>query len=391
MRLALERDDRLLLIVAGMILLAATLASALLAPPVESGPGGFPSSYATGKDGAKAAYLTLQDLGYNLERWTAPPTQLPGQASHVVLILADPYFPGTDEEKIAIQDFVRRGGRVIATGTRAAALLDLHEVSFLEETSAAAQGEEFPPKLVGPLSRRAARVALPSRPRWKRTQPGDLEYYGDGKGGVVVSSSLGAGTIIWWAGSFPLTNYGITQASNLNLLLNSVGGAGTGRILWDEYYHGERAGLWIYLRKTPLPWGVLQLALLALAVILTYSRRSGPIVMGVAPSRLSPIEFVETVGDLYARKHAAAEALETAVQRFRGLLARSVGLPREASLGTLRPLMAQMGGAADGLPALLERCELATRAGIRDEGETLKLFQELHRYTRRLRLAGQGG
>jgi len=396
MRVALERDDRLLLIVAGAILLAATLASTLLSPPVESGPGGFPSSYATGNEGAKAAYLTLQELGYNEERWTSPPTQLPEQASHVVLILADPYFPASGEEKIAVQDFVRRGGRVIATGTRAAALLDLYEVSSSGETSAAFDWKEFSPKLAGPISRRAASVALRAGARWNRKQPGDLEYYGDRNGGVVVRSPLGAGTILWWADSFPLTNYGITQASNLNLLLNSLllnslGSAGTVRILWDEYYHGERAGLWSFLRKTPLPWALLQAVLLALAVILTYSRRSGPIVMPVVASRLSPIEFVETVGDLYARKHASAAALETAVHRFRWLLAGNLGLPRETCLEDLRPLIAQMGAAAAGLPALLERCELATKSGIRDEGETLKLFQELHSYTRRLRLAGQGG
>ena len=80
--------------------------------------------------------------------------------------------------------------------------------------------------------------------RWKGSNPGDREYYGDGTGGVVVSSLRGDGNMIWWADSFPLTNYGITQASDLNLLLNSLGRAGTVRILWDEYYHGERAGLW---------------------------------------------------------------------------------------------------------------------------------------------------
>jgi hypothetical protein len=272
-----------------------------------------------------------------------------------------------------------------------AALLDLHGVWPAVETSAAFDTREFSPKLAGPISRRAGSVAFRAGVRWKRNSPGDLEYYGDGNGGVVVGSSLGRGTMIWWADAFPLTNYGIAQASNLNLLLNSLGRGGSVRVLWDEYYHGERAGLWSYLRKTPLPWALLQAALLALAVILTYSRRSGPVATPAAASRLSPMEFVETVGDLYARQHAAAAALETAIHRFRSLLARSLGLPRETHLEDLRPLIAQMGEAGTGLAALLERCELATKSGIRNEGETLKLFQELHSYTRRLRLASQGG
>ena len=391
MRVALAGDDRLLLIVAGLILLAATLASALLSPPTGSVGGGLPSSYSTDNEGAKAAYLLLQDLGYKVERWTSPPTQLPEQADHMVLILAAPFYPASTEEKIAIQGFIRRGGRVIATGSQSAALLDLPGVLPSAAASPPVDSKEFSPQLAGPISRRAGSVAFRTDVRWKGNNPGALEYYGDGDGGVVVASSLGEGTIIWWADAFPLTNYGIAQASNLNLLLNSLGVAANSRILWDEYFHGERAGLWSYLRKTPLPWALLQTTLLALAVILTYSRRSGPIIMPAVASRLSPIEFVETVGDLYARKDAAAAALDTAVHRFRSLLAKSLGLPRETRLEDLRPLIVEMGDASAGLAALLERCELAAKSGIEDEGETLKLFQEIHSYTRRLRLGGQGG
>lgn len=280
---------------------------------------------------------------------------------------------------------------MIATGSQSAALLDLPGVLPSAAASPPVDSKEFSPQLAGPISRRAGSVAFRTDVRWKGNNPGALEYYGDGDGGVVVASSLGEGTIIWWADAFPLTNYGIAQASNLNLLLNSLGVAANSRILWDEYFHGERAGLWSYLRKTPLPWALLQTTLLALAVILTYSRRSGPIIMPAVASRLSPIEFVETVGDLYARKHAAAAALDTAVHRFRSLLAKSLGLPRETRLEDLRPLILQMGDASAGLAALLERCELAAKSGIEDEGETLKLFQEIHSYTRRLRLGGQGG
>lgn len=389
MRVALDRDDRSLLIISGLILLAATLASALLSPPAGGGPGGFPSSYSTDNEGAKAAYLLLAELGYQEERWTSPPTELPEKAGDTVLILAEPYVPASAEERTAISWFVRRGGRVIATGTQAASLVGLAGVIPVESSSA--DWEEYPPSLAGPVSRRAGSVGMRAYARWKGSNPGDLEYFGDPKGAVVVCSSLGAGTVIWWADSFPLTNYGITQASNLNLLLNSLGKPRASRILWDEYYHGERAGLWSYVRKTPLPWAFLQAALLALAIILTYSRRSGPVVVPVVRSRLSPVEFVETVGDLYARKHAAASALETALHRFRPLLARRLGLPRETPQEELAPLIAQFGAAAAGLPELLERCELAIKSGISDEGEALELFQELHSYTRRLRLAGQGG
>lgn len=388
MRVKLERDDRSLLIITGAILLAATVLGAYFSPVTGVGSIDAPSTYSTESKGAKAAYLLLRDLGYQEDRWLSPPTDLPVNARGTVLIFADPSYPATSEEKLAIKDFVRHGGRVIATGEQAASFLDLN-VSSADPL--ADEAREFTPNAAGPISRGTGRIDMPASVRWAAKNPEDLEYFGDREGGVVVRSRLGGGTIIWWADAFPLTNYGIMQASNLNLLLNSLGRAGENRILWDEYYHGERNGLWSYLQKTPLPWALVQLAILALAIVLTYSRRSGPIAAPSLPTRLSPIEFVETVGDLYARKHAAAPALETALRQFRALLARSLGFSRDARLEDLQPKIADLGSAGAGLAELLAKCELAVKSGINDEKETLKLFQELHGYTLRLRLAGQGG
>ncbi len=382
MRVTLHRDDRSVLIISGTILLAATVVAAFLAPVTSSGSKSTPSSYSTESKGAKAAYLLLQDLGYQEDRWVSPPAELPGSPMGTILILADPTFSGAGEEKLAIQDFVRRGGRVIATGTEAAALLNL-DVSG--GGPAPEDAEEFSPAMAGPLSRGIKRIAISGGARWNSRKPEEIEYFGDRDGGVVVLSRLGAGTIVWWADAFPMTNYGISQASNLNLLLNSLGRPGENRILWDEYFHGERNGLWSYFSKTPLPWALIQIGLLAIAVVLTYSRRSGPIAAPAAPSRLSPIEFVETVGDLYARKRAASAALETALHRFRGLLARSLGLSSESQ--DLQKRIGDLGSAGAGLAEVLSQCELAVKTGITDEKQTLKLFQELHRYTLRLRLA----
>jgi len=389
MRIALDPGDRSLLIVSGVLLAAVSLAGVLLAPPSQSGPSGFPSSYSTGSKGAKAAYLLLEELGYKEKRWASPPTALPENARHVVLILADPLLPPSSEEKMAIQWFVRRGGRVVATGTLAAALLNLSEIITVKQQ--AAGWKNFPARLPGPISRQAPSVSMSAGARWKSGLPEDLEYYGDGGGGTVVRFPLGNGAIIWWADSSPLTNYGLKQASNLNLLLNSVGAAKDARILWDEYYHGERSGLWSYLAKTPLPWALLQAALLALAAVLTFSRRSGPVAAPVEKSRLSPMEFVETVGDLYARKRAAAGAIEIAVHRFRSLLARRLGVPPENIPGKVEqmfPEESRRGGT--GLASLLAQCDLALKAEIGNEAQALELVQKLHDYTLRLRLAGKG-
>ncbi|MEJ2009300.1 MAG: DUF4350 domain-containing protein [Acidobacteriota bacterium] len=389
MRIALDPGDRSLLITCGILLVALSVAGVLIMPARNAGPSGIPSTYSTDSAGAKAAYLLLGRLGYEEERWESPPNKLPQKAQNVTLILADPFLAASSEEKTAIQSFVRRGGRVVAAGAIAATFLNLPGIVPSKQFDP--DWKKFSAKLPGPISSLAPFVLMKAPVRWNGGQPGGLEYYGDREGGTVVRFPLGSGTIIWWADASSLSNYGLTQASNLDLLLNSVGRNRNVRILWDEYFHGDRPGLWSYLGKTPLPWAMLQLAVLALALILTYSRRSGPVVAPVEESRLSPMEFVETVGDLYARKRAAAGAVEIALHRFQSLLARRLGRSPEAvSAMAAQSLSGEVTGEKFDLAPVISQCELAVKSGITDEAQALKLVQELHDYSRRLRLAGQG-
>lgn len=387
MRFALDRGDRTLLIVAGLLLVLVSIAGVLLSPRGGSAPQAFASSYSTGSAGAKAAYLLLEELGYNVERWSNPPDALPFDARGVVLVLADPFYPASSQEKIALQRFIRRGGRVLATGEYATIPLGISGIALLPKPSL--DWEEFPARFPGTISRQAPTISMKAKMRWKFPPAEGLGYYSDAQGATVVSYRLGQGTVVWWASSSPLTNYGLKQASNTDLFLNCLGPATGRRILWDEYYHGERLGLWDHLGQTPLPWALLQAGLLSLAVILTYSRRSGPVAIPQRASRLSPLEFVETVGDLYARKRAAASALGIAYHRFRSLLAKRLRIQAEATLETIqRAIREHWEGTESGLESLLARCDGALRAGAPDESQTLKLVQELHDCARRLRLSG---
>jgi Domain of unknown function (DUF4350) len=386
---AFGRDDKSLLIVSAALLIAISLAGVLLAPSRGPALSGVASTYSTASDGAKAAFLLLGELGYQQERWDSSPSQLPQDARNVVLILADPFLPHSAEETTAIQWFVRRGGRVIASGPRSASLLNISGVAPAPDGDD--NWKDYTARLPGPVSCFAPSVSMRARLRWRNDQADGLEYYGDEQGATVVRFSLGDGSILWWADSSPLTNYGLKQSGNLDFFLNCVGHPQGERILWDEYYHGERAGLWTYLERTPLPWALIQASLLALAVILTYSRRVGPVFAPVGESRLSPIEFVETVGDLYARKRAAQGALEIVFHRFRSMLARRLGVPPEAVFAKAqRAIEEQFAAMEPGLFPALAKCQLAVKSGNSDESQVLALVQELHNFARRLRLAGKG-
>ncbi len=222
---SLDNRDRKLLIVSGALLVGITVAALFFSPPLEGPSVGYPSSYSTARGGAKAAYVLLGEMGYKVERWASPPGDLPGQygngAEHVLLVLAEPIIPPFTEDKLRLRTFIARGGQVLATGMTGASFLSENRLNASHETGF--QFQKFVAELPGSLTRQAPEIVMKSDIRWPPPHPHQQRYYGDSEGATVVSYPLGKGEVIWWADSTPLTNYGLTQASNLMLFLNSVG------------------------------------------------------------------------------------------------------------------------------------------------------------------------
>ncbi len=395
MPVPLEPGDRKILIAAGALLVILMGAAALLTPPPQQEESFYPSTYSADPGGAKAAYLLLKELDYEVERWEQPPTELPaaaGDAEGTVLVLAQPIYPASGADLTALKRYFSNGGRVLATGLQASLLL--HDLTDeLQTERCEAEWTSYPARVPSAVTRGAPRITLGAPAQfgpwfcWEDRATGPLALYGDGKKAVVVTFSVGRGQVIWWAGSTPLTNAGLLRDSNLALLLNSLGPPETTRVLWDEYFHGRHGSVTDYFGRTPLRWGLLQLALLFLAVCWVYARRSGPVRAPVTESRLSPLEYVETVGDLYHRAHASAAAVELAYQRFGFRLAQQLGLPARATPEQLSEAAARRLGRRDPeLLRVLRRCESAKkRTGLRDD-EALALVQSLHDYGRILQL-----
>jgi hypothetical protein len=203
----------------------------------------------------------------------------------------------------------------------------------------------------------------------------------------VVTYSVGKGAIVWWGSPSPLTNRGIREPGNLALLLNSVGGRNGRQILWDEYFHGARADFGSYFGKTPLPWVFAQLGFLLLFVLATYSRRYGTIRMPGKISRLSPLEFVDTLGDLYTSGHAGSAAVRVAYQRLRFQLTRQLGLTSNATVGEIARLGSRtMGWAEQPLLGTLARADRNSRALDVSDAEALEIVQDIGEYTARLEM-----
>jgi len=379
----IDKADRRLLLWASVIFLAMIIALAVFSSKEERD-SGVPSTYSTQPSGAKAAYLVLGDLGYQAERWQQSPTDLPEDPRRTVLVLAAPQEWPSREERLSLETYLNRGGKILFTGSRARAFLPRAETE--REPVPEPIPKLYQAQAISSLTRGGS-IRMSPTAYWDRQGPGVLVHYSDNERPIVVSYKIGKGEVVWWGASTPLSNSAINQAGNLELLLNSLGEPGQTRILWDEYFHGSRNSMGAYVATPPVLWGLAQGGLVALAMILTYSRRNGPIYPPSEPARLSPLEFVETLGGLYRKAHAIRVAIEVPYARFRMMASRQLGLKNDTPTPDLaRAVRNRLGYRDDGVQVLLQEIESAMYDPQLRESTALKLVQQLNVHTRRLQL-----
>ena len=383
MRPAIDPSDRKLLLIAGAVMLVLAAALAIVSPPPPEQGGGIPSIYSDASGGAHAAFLLLQELHRSVRAWERPPTDLPQDSQAAILILANPEENPSSAEKEALLQFAESGGRIIFTGPR---IGDFFPNAESSDVPLARPWATYQANLPSSYTRHAAKISLQMQSEWEGNNPAAFALYGDADSPAVMVWSVGDGAILWWAGPTPLTNAGITQEGNLNFFVDAVSDplADAGEqpeVYWDEYFHGQRATLWAYFQKTPVPWGLLQFAVLGLAVLFTFSRRSGPMMMPAVATRLAPLEFVDTLGGLYQRARAEPAVVEAVYQRFRGTLTRHLRLPTKIPNALLdEAARGRLGLKDDSFLETLQRADAASRAQKIAAAEALELIQKLEKY-----------
>ncbi len=346
----------------------------------------IPSSYSTASGGAKAAYLLLTRQGYKVKRWERSLERLP-ETEGETLIIAEPIEAPTREEREQLDSFIRNGGRVIATGMFAGTFLpenrsvpDFVRGMAWQKASAVSPSE---------ITRAAPEIVIAPQARWESFSTA-YPLYADGDQTLVVKYPYGRGEVLWWAAATPLTNAGLKEPGNLEFVLACLGDR-KNEILWDEYIHGYRESLAMSIEHSPLKWLALQLTLVGLAVLATFSRRSGPICQPATDVRLSPLEFVQTLGGLYERAGTASVALDICYQRFRYWLTRRLGVAGNISINDLETAVRDRWAPKDDhFAAILRRCESAKGDPYLQGPEALHLVQELDGYASRWKLFQAG-
>ena len=384
----LDPGDRKILLVAGTILLLLVVATAAFAPSSnDAGGQGIPSTYSTANNGAQAAYLLLREMGYRSERWEKSPTELPSNSAGSILILAGPSdFPDKSERE-ALLKFVKSGGWIIYAGNFPFLFLETGAVTPPSLEASNLIAESYPALVPSAFTRSVPEITLFASDRWVTSDGSQVPLYGKSDAPVVVTWRMEKGRVLWWAAPTPVTNSGITRIGNLAFFLNTINAAQPGAapeqttILWDEYFHGYRGSLWDYFQETPVPWAIYQLAVIALFLFLTFGRRSGPLYSPATTSRLSPLEFVDTLGDLYRRAKAGQAAVRVAYNRFRVNLTRRLALPSSVSNMQLDAAVRErLGWKQPGLMDTLQRAEKAARESDVSSSDALKIVQALEHY-----------
>lgn len=387
---SLDAKDRSMLLWSLSAALVLAVAAGILASSNDDDDNRIPSSYLTGTHGALAAYETLVRSGYNVERWERPVAELAAQAGpQTVVIFAEPFTREQDDMK-AVQQILERGGRVVATGFWGGYLLPGGSAVPARDFSFAAC--QLEPEGLDPLAG-SGQVWMAPEAAWQVGKPADRVEYGCAGQPAVVEYDWGMGHVVWWSSATPLENGSLNRAQNLEFFLNSLGERDGHRFYWDESLHGDVRSNWSYAAGPALNLLRIGLPVLAILVLFSFSRRSGPVRELPAPVRATPIEFVEALGSLYGNAGAASTAVSVAWARFRRAALRLCGIEMQRmDAAELAAVLRRRFPETDStLEADLAACEEAARDESLQPRAALRLVQLLDDHLKKLEAAGRPG
>ncbi|MDE3200859.1 MAG: DUF4350 domain-containing protein [Acidobacteriota bacterium] len=369
------KDRRILFWAVGVALSLAVLIGFLL-PNADENSNPLPSTFLNGQHGAHAAYETLLNSGYSVERWERPLSELAGKAdANTVVIFAQPFTRDSEDVK-AVQQILEHGGRVLATNMGGALLLPGASPTMPVNFSFAAC--KLQPEGLDPLASSGTIWMVPGA-SWQLGNPAYRVQYSCDKQPAVVEYDWGKGHVVWWASSTPLENGSLARDQDLDLLLNSIGPKAGHHIYWDESLHGDVRSVWSYAAGPSLTLLSFGLPILGILIVLSFSRRSGPLRDEPATIRTAPVEFLEALGALYKSARASSTAVTVAYERFRRRMLRLCGLRNQAiSAADLSALLRRRFPRGDAtLEADLQTCEGAAYDDTLHPKAALKLIQAL--------------
>jgi hypothetical protein len=311
------------------------------------------------------------------------PRKIADLPPQTTLIMAEP-IPTGEEDAEAIRRFVRRGGRVVTTGFGA--------TTFFKELRVQPGMPHFEWKTYRPqepsdLTKGINEIAMAPQFYFSGYTGAETPFRDEDER-PIARMVYGAGDVIWWSSTDPMSNAAIREKDNAQLLLNSVGDPARGPVLWDEYFHQGGKTVVDSILNSPLRWGLVQACLLGLMVMFTFSRRFGPVRQSLGAPRLAPMEYVETLAALYKRAAASHIAVEIVYERFRAALQRRYSVSREADAAQVAITISEHVRGSDlmSVTDAVQQIEAAINDSMLPEHRAATLVKQMHDFSTRLNL-----
>ncbi len=226
---SLDATDRKLLLGCLAAVLVLAFVTAFFARNENNDDNPLPSTYLTGRHGARAAFDLLKANGYDVERWEQPLSDLASRAdAQTVVIFADPVLMTTADLK-AERDIVAHGGRVLVTGWSGGHLAPDSNAQPPQQFQAACK---LTPQGLDALAD-SGEVWMVPEAAWGSDRPLDRVQYNCAGSPAVVEYTIAKGQVVWWASSTPLENGFIQPRRQSESLFKFAG-----RARWPSFLLG---------------------------------------------------------------------------------------------------------------------------------------------------------
>jgi hypothetical protein len=232
-------------------------------------PGGeADSSYATAPEGVAAYASLLARYGHSVgrQRGAIEYSQLIG--ADTVIVLDPPAL--TEEESIALLEFVSNGGRLVIGDSAPSYLHEFRDDPPTWQFSDPTTWSAIDSPLVGVRTVQPARGGI-----WSSPGSGEA-VIGTDDAALVTRDSVGAGDIYFLADPSPLENAYLAKADNAAFGIALAADAPNQRVLFVEGVHGYGATSGIRAIPTQWKWALGMLALGAIVFVWSRARRFGP-------------------------------------------------------------------------------------------------------------------
>jgi hypothetical protein len=336
------------------------------------------SSGSNGREGARALRLWLEQKGYKIS--TQSDTEYYPPADADLIFVLEPSYDADDSHWQALDAWVEAGGSLIVAGDGWEVdeifkhfEFNTHDWGSYGEVTVQSPLLSSPP--IEDLSHLILSSAFTTnRDDWIVLLAVDSTP-------VLITFRQGQGRVILASFVYPLTNAGLKEPGNPELVLNLLALAGKIENIWfDEWHHGESQRKLIigpqdWLRFTPAGHALLfTAAILFLALVLQGRGFGRSIPLPQSMARRTSLEYITALANLSRRAGRRSDVLRQYHQSLKHHLARRYRLdpdmPDDEYVAQLSNYHADLDTA--GLKNLLMRL----RSRSVSEGEMVKLAAE---------------